>query len=180
MYKFAPAWEHEPIVFGAARPGYSQNKVYEWIEFMKQQDIQRVCCLLPDKQLAKYSNLLGIYQHEFGNQQVCSAPIEDFHLADLETLTQKIIPFLITADNQGKKVVVHCSGGIGRTGHVLAAWLVSIRGLSNKDAITAVKRIGKNPYEAAIAAVFIGKNPFKVTRELETLLNNCRLLFRDN
>jgi len=36
---------------------------------------------------------------------------------------------------------------------VLAAWLVSGRGLSNKAAITAVRRTGRNPYEAVIFAV---------------------------
>ncbi|MDZ8081355.1 MAG: dual specificity protein phosphatase family protein [Nostoc sp. DcaGUA01] len=116
-----------------------------------------------------------MYQQEFGEQQVCWAPITDFQLANLEMLTQRIIPFLVAADKQNQKVVVHCSGGIGRTGHVLAAWLVSIRGFSNKDALAAVKRTGRNPYEAAIAAMLTFKNPLKVVQELNVLLNDCRL-----
>jgi protein-tyrosine phosphatase len=175
MYKFAPAWQNEQIVFGAARPGYTNKEVRDWIQFMKCQNIKRVCCLLPNQQLAYYSNLLDSYKQEFGNQLVCWAPIVDFPLCDLETLTQKILPFLIEADKQNEKVVVHCSGGIGRTGHVLAAWLVSVRGLSNKAAIAAVKKTGRNPYEAALAAVFRGKNPLKVVKELDLLLNDCRL-----
>ncbi|MBD2680866.1 MULTISPECIES: dual specificity protein phosphatase family protein [Nostoc] len=177
-YKFAPAWENEQVVFGAMRPGYTNEMVEDWIQFMKRQGIERVCCLLPDKQLASYSDLLGRYKQEFGTQRVCWAPIADFNLADLETLTQKIIPFLIEADKQNQKVVVHCFGGIGRTGHVLAAWLVSVRGLSNKAAIKAVKKTGRNPYEAAIAGVFKGKNPLKVVKDLDILLNNCRLIVR--
>ncbi|MBX9258176.1 dual specificity protein phosphatase family protein [Desmonostoc muscorum CCALA 125] len=178
-YKFAAAWEGELIVFGACRPGHSNQQVSDWVEFMKQQNIKRVCCLLTEKQLAPYSNLLGIYQQEFGSQQVCWAPIRDFHFSSLETLTQKILPFLVAADKQSEKVVVHCSGGIGRTGHVLAAWLVSIREFSNQDAIAGVKKTGRNPYEAAIASVFRGKNPFQVVKELDVLLNSCRLAMRD-
>ncbi|MDZ8236047.1 MAG: dual specificity protein phosphatase family protein [Nostoc sp. ChiQUE01a] len=174
-YKFAPAWEKEQVVFGAARPGYTNQMVEDWIQFMKGQDIKRVCCLLPDEQLASYSDLLGTYKQKFGSQLVCWTPIADFNLADLETLTQKILPFLIEADKQNQKVVVHCSGGIGRTGYVLTAWLVSVRGFSNKAAIKAVKKTGRNPYEAAIAAVFKGKNPLKVLEDLDMLLNNCRL-----
>jgi protein-tyrosine phosphatase len=180
MYRFAPAWKHETIVFGAARPGYSHKQVEDWIKFMKSQDIKRVCCLLTEKQLANYQHLLDTYQQEFGQQQVCWTPIEDFHLSDLETLTQKILPFLLAAQQQNQKVVVHCSGGIGRTGHILAAWLVSVRGFSNKDAISAVRRTGRNPYEAAIAAIFKGKNPFKLVKELNLLLNNCRLAMQHN
>jgi protein-tyrosine phosphatase len=178
MYKFAAAWENEPIVFGASRPGYFNNKAHDWVEFMKRQGIQRVCCLLCDNQLAHYSDLLGTYQQEFGNHHVCWAPIEDFHLSDLETLTTKILPFLAEADKQAEKVVVHCSGGIGRTGHVLAAWLVSGRGLSNKAAIAAVMRTGRNPYEAAIAAAMTGRNPLKAVGDLNRLLNECRLAVR--
>jgi protein-tyrosine phosphatase len=81
---------------------------------------------------------------------------------------------LVEADQQGEKVVVHCGGGVGRTGHVLAAWLVHSRGFSNQAAITAVKQAGRNPYEAAIAAIFRGKNPFKLIADLESLLNQSR------
>lgn len=176
MYRFAPACEQEKIVFGASRPGYSNQEIYHWIGFMQQQNIQRVCCLLPDEQLKYYSHLLDTYKQEFGSQQVCWGAVADFQLADIDTLTKKILPFLIEADQLKEKVVVHCSGGIGRTGHVLAAWLVCGRGFSNQDAIAAVKRTGRNPYEAAIASVFKGKNPFKIIKELDLLLNYCRVL----
>lgn len=174
-YKFAAAQQDETIVFGASRPGYSEQKVDAWLNFMAEQGIKKVCCLLCPKQLARYSNLLEKYQHKFGENNVCWAPIEDFHLADLENLTEKIIPFLKKAEQQGDKVVVHCGGGIGRTGHVLAAWLVSNRGLSNQAAIAAVRKTGRNPYEFAIAAALRGKNPFKATKELDRLLNNVRM-----
>ncbi len=175
MYKFAAAQEDEITVFGASRPGYSDKKVADWVSFMKEQDIKKVCCLLCANQLARYSNLLGIYQQKFGNNNVCWAPIEDFHLSDLANLIQKILPFLREAEQQGDKVVVHCSGGIGRTGHILAAWLVNSRGLSNKAAIDAVKRNRRNPYEFVIAASARGENPFKALDELNLLLNNCRI-----
>ena len=86
MYKFASASENEPIVFGSARSGYSHEQVTEWIEFMQNQDIQRVCCLLPESQLTRYSNLLDIYRQTFGLDQGCWASIEDFHFADPEIL----------------------------------------------------------------------------------------------
>ncbi|WP_442949317.1 protein-tyrosine phosphatase family protein [Nostoc sp.] len=162
------------IVFGCARPGYSSEKVKQWIEFMQSQDIKHVCCLLPHTQLTRYSDLLGVYRQTFGLHQVCWAPIEDFQLADRKTLIQQILPFLVVANQLSEKVVVHCSGGVGRTGHVLAAWLVSGRGLSNQAAISAVRQTGKNPYEAAIAAVLKGRNPWKVIAELNALLDDCR------
>jgi protein-tyrosine phosphatase len=173
MYKFSAASENELIVFGSARPGYSNEKVNEWIEFMQSQEVKRVCCLLPEPQLARYSNLLDVYRQTFGIDQVCWAPIEDFYFADPDLLIHQILPFLATANQKNEKVVVHCSAGIGRTGHVLAAWLVAGRGLTSKAAIAAVKQTGRNPYEAVIAAPFKGRNPWKVAAELNTLLDEC-------
>lgn len=174
MYKFAAASEDEPIVFGSARPGRSDGQVKQWIEFMQNHDIKRVCCLLTEFQLIGYTNLLEVYRQTFGIDRVCWAPIQEFQLVKLNILMDQILPFLVAADQSHEKVVVHCSGGVGRTGHILAAWLVARRGFSQEAAIAAVKRTGRNPYEAVIAAPFKGLNPWKVATELNTLLDKCR------
>ena len=180
MHKFAAASPRETIVFGSARPGYRSEKVNEWIEFMQSQDIKRVCCLLSQTQLDRYSDLLEVYRQKFGSDRVCWSPIEDFRLADRQTLTQQILPFLAIADHRNEKVVVHCSGGIGRTGHVLAAWLIAQRGFSNKTAIETVRETGRNPYEAVFYAPAKGRNPKKVMAELNALLDYCRNARGDN
>ncbi|WP_421654434.1 protein-tyrosine phosphatase family protein [Leptothermofonsia sp. ETS-13] len=169
MYKFAAASEHESIVFGACRPGYSNVQIRTWIQFMKTQEMQRICCLLAEDQLARYPNLLDFYQREFGGENVCWAAIADFEICDPATLQNKILPFLTASDQRQQKTVVHCSGGIGRTGHVLAAWLIFGRGLSRQAAIRAVQQTGRNPYEAVIVAPLRGKNPFQVLAKLHQL-----------
>ncbi|MGF1522201.1 MAG: dual specificity protein phosphatase family protein [Leptolyngbyaceae cyanobacterium] len=173
MYKFVSASENELIVFGCARPGYSDEQVNKWIEFMHNQNVKRVCCLLTEFQLIRYTNLLEAYRQTFGIDRVCWTPIYDFDFVKPKILIHQILPFLAAANQNEEKVVVHCSGGAGRTGHILAAWLVAGRGLSNQAAIAAVKKTGKNPYEAVIAAPFKGRNPWKVAAELNLLLDEC-------
>ncbi len=152
-YGFYAASEDERIVYGAQRPGYpfrnvGEDKIREWIGFMKDKGIKRVVCLLPQEQLEYYTvPLLEIYKREFGDENVLWAPIEDFHLCDKETL-RRILYFLKDADDKGEKVVVHCSGGLGKTGHILAAWLVFGRGFDIEEAINTVIRTGRDPYEA--------------------------------
>jgi protein-tyrosine phosphatase len=166
---FTPAAAQEPFVFGARRPGFpfprvSSVFVSTWIAFMQTQGITRVLCLLPPRQLAGYLNLLGTYRQVFGEHNVLWAPIDDFHLVEEVPLIEQIIPFLAEGQQHQEKTVVHCSGGVGRTGHILAAWLVSGRGMSNEEAITAVKRQGRNARESR-------------DKRLDGLLDRCREVF---
>lgn len=154
-FQFGPAQDGETIVHGAQRPGYSARSVgpepvREWIEFMARNRIRRVCCLLPREQLVYYhpTDLLEEYRRSFGAANVCCAPIRDYHLCQQALLDTVVMPFLIASDEASLPVVVHCSGGSGRTGHVLASFLARCRGLSVDDAIAAVARTGRNPREA--------------------------------
>jgi protein-tyrosine phosphatase len=149
-FRLAPAAQEELLVFGSQGPAYSVLRIGEWIAYMKAQGIRRVCCLLHNEQLASYKeDLLAAYGKEFGSENVCWAPIADYHLCDIGLLKERILPFLKEADNKDEPVVVHCQGGRGRAGHVLAAWLVYGRGFSAEEAVTAVKSLGRNPHEAA-------------------------------
>lgn len=153
-FGFASARPGEDVIYGAQRPGYNaksvgKGPVDDWVTFMKEQGIRRVCCLLGPDQLAFYTpDLLEQYRKAFGKHNVLSAPVKDYHLCDRKTLHTKIIPFLVEADEAGEPTVVHCSGGSGRTGHILAAFLVRRRGLSANDALQAVVAAARNPYES--------------------------------
>ena len=181
MYKFAPANRQESIVYGAARPKYTQKAVKKWIYFMQEQEIKRICCLLNREHIDRYqTDLLKIYQVNFGRENILWKPLQDFQIPQSTILINSILPFLISAQKQQEKVVVHCSGGIGRTGIVLATWLVSYRGLSNQDAISAVKQNKRNPHEAIIAALIKCQNPNLAKQKLEALLNDCRHAFKQS
>ena len=155
-FKFASAAPSEPTVFGAQRPGYDyhsvgQDMVVEWTDFVQANGIRRVCCLLPKEQLAFYStDLLASYRKSFASQNVCHVEVQDLHLIDLADLEQTILPFLGESDRNRLPVVVHCSGGSGRTGHVLAAWLVRERLMPLADAIAILRKNSRDPYEAVI------------------------------
>lgn len=150
---FSPASPDEDIVYGACRPGYhatpaSGTAVEEWISHMRAHDIGLVCCLLSGS-LDAYDGLLETYERAFGPENVCHAPIEDFSVVTAQTLHEGILPFLREADDREEKVVVHCSAGSGRTGHVLVLWLVHERGYELETAIQTVKQTGRTPLEAA-------------------------------
>lgn len=166
-FRFGPACDNEQIVFGAQRPGYDPADIKDWISYMKAQGIRRVCCLLSEQELRDYQeNLLSTYCGEFGQDNVASAPVEDVHLIS-HVLLKKVLGFLQESDEKKKPVVVHCAGGLGRTGHVLSAWLVSGGGFSVTEALSTVKNTGREPGQAVTYG--------NATKEqLHDLLQSCQ------
>ena len=151
-FHFGPARRGEPTAYGARTPDASPIGIFEWADFMRSQGVTRVCCLLDAGQLAGFPvNLEAEYKRLFGATCVLMEPIADHHLCSRQALRGNILPFLRTADTGSERAVIHCWGGNGRTGHVLAAWLVAARGLSPMEAVEAVEATGRLPREAVLA-----------------------------
>ena len=158
---FGPATDSDVAVFGAARPGYRSRSVApqvvaDWLNGIAENGIERICCLLPPEQLAYYeSDLLAAYRDRLGPDNTLWVPITDYALAS-EGQIQEIVAFLDASGATKQRVVVHCSGGSGRTGHVLAAWACHSRGLDPEAAINAVRTAtgsNRNPTEAVSGSV---------------------------
>src|SRR5207244_3491621 len=66
-------------------------------------------------------------------------PIEDMHAPTLEQL-DSCVSAIRRAREHGMGLAVHCAAGLGRTGTVLAAYLVS-QGFSAREAIARVREL---------------------------------------
>lgn len=91
-------------------------------------------------------------------------PVRDFTAPSAEQITQAIST-LTTSAAAGQPVAVHCGGGLGRTGAVLAAYLVH-QGADGAAAIELVRRLRPGSVEtrAQVAAVHayakkLGRSP---------------------
>ena len=167
-FHFGPARSGEQTAYGARTPDASLNSILEWANFIRCRGVTRVCCLLDDEQLAGFPvNLEAEYKKLFGAARILMEPVADHHLCSGQALKGNILPFLRTADTDGERAVIHCWGGNGRTGHVLAAWLVAARGLSPMAAIEAVEATGRLPREAVLAGN-------ATLDELIELLTSCK------
>jgi len=74
--------------------------------------------------------------------------IRDFH-PPTQAQIGEACAFIDAAHEAGTMVVVHCGAGLGRTGTIIAAWLVT-QGRSGDDAIDEVRR--KRPGSVETAA----------------------------
>ena len=153
-YRFAPAAPEEELVYGAAAPGWHtaadhETAVSAWIEFMRKRGIQRVCCVVPGSDSEGCQTNLDRYTAAFGEAEVIHAPLLDRRLGDSVVLQESILPFLEESVRRDAPVVVHGLSGLGRTGQVLAAWLVYGRGYDPEPAVETVEEMGRFPAEPA-------------------------------
>jgi len=88
--------------------------------------------------LTEEASDIGTAAHDAGLAWL-HLPVEDFHPPSMEQLDDAV-SFIRKQIDSGGSVVVHCFAGRGRTGTILAAYLVST-GIPPAEAITRVRSV---------------------------------------
>ena len=118
------------------RKDYSRN-LEEDIKELKKQDINVIIPLITQDEMEHYGVPDLINQYRKANFEVQSLAIKDQKAPSLDEVN-KLITFINLKFSEGKKVLVHCVGGLGRSG-LIAACVLKNHGLSSVEAIDCVR-----------------------------------------
>jgi len=120
------------------RKDYSRS-LSEDIKELKIQGIQVIIPLLTQDEMEKYGVPDLIEKYLKANFEVKQLPINDQKTPNREEINN-IIKYIKQKFLEGKKVLLHCVGGLGRSG-LLAACYLKNESLSTEDAINAVREV---------------------------------------
>ncbi|NJE04887.1 protein tyrosine phosphatase [Thermococcus sp. M36] len=95
--------------------------------------------------------------------EVLHSPIEDFTAPSVEQLLE-ILRWIEARVGEGKKVLIHCLGGLGRSGTVATAWLMYSKGLPLREALRRIRSVRPGAVETY--------EQIEVLKELERLLRS--------
>ncbi|RLE91988.1 MAG: hypothetical protein DRN04_11475 [Thermoprotei archaeon] len=113
----------------------------ETVKYWKAQGIEAVLVVATDEdaEACGWSNIDEYIQYlsEKGFE-VMHLPVEDHRAPSNVDILLQALEWLKNKVNFGKKIVVHCYAGIGRTSTVLVCFLIKYYGLSPKEALAEV------------------------------------------
>jgi atypical dual specificity phosphatase len=144
------SWIEKPLLAALALP-----ESLEDLEWLRRQGIDLLISLTEDPLRRDWVNDSGLLRiHE---------PVDDMEAPTQEQL-DRCISAIARAHEKNLGVAVHCSAGLGRTGAVLAAYLVH-RGHSARDAIAQVRRLRPGSIETEEQAAAVAEFARRKRRE---------------
>lgn len=128
------SWIDKPHLAGLAFP-----QAREELQWLRRQGIQLLISLSEDPPRRDWINDAGLL--------LLHVPVEDFHPP-----TQRQIDLCISSiekvHQQGMGAAVHCRAGLGRTGTILACWLVA-QGKQPGEAVREIRRLRPGSVETS-------------------------------
>jgi atypical dual specificity phosphatase len=149
------SWVVPESVAGSGFPG--SHRALRWL---KGKGIGMILSLTDESIDSPYAEKIGI--------RVYRLPMVNMEAANPEALDHAVDLMVESGD---RKVLVHCLAGMGRTGMVLAAYMIREKGMSADEALREVKRLrpgslkrrvqnkAMRDYEAYLLKVRSGKAP---------------------
>jgi len=134
------SWVEKPHLAALARPSSAED-----LHWLRQQGIQVLVSLTEDRLRRDWTDDAGLL--------VFHEPLEDME-APTEEQLDRVVSAINKALDANLPVAVHCGAGLGRTGVVLAAYLVS-RGMTAQAAIARIRRLRPHSIETEDQALSV-------------------------
>jgi len=128
---------------GLAMPSFHNNAVEE-IDFLKS---QRISTLL------NLGNMEYLYDEYYQIFTIIDEPVTEFEPPSVQQM-ERILSYFYKLKSD-ERMGVHCAGGVGRTGTVLACILGRVLQMSGQQAINTIRQLRPNSIESESQEQFI-------------------------
>ena len=144
-------------IFLGRAPGYGSDRHSDFRE-IRSNGISKIYCLQEEEELLYLSNgqeNIESRRESLSNLgiELVHSPVKDFGVPSKEQAAE-LADSILRDVKSGKNVLVHCMGGLGRTGTIAACVLVRT-GIAPGDAVKAVRAVRPGTLETDAQAGFV-------------------------